>query len=175
MRIQPSLSARLACRWNSGRCKSNCHQDNFCHPLDSVFLFFNYNFLFLFSSMISLLIYLWDYIFTCWLHKIFFTRHWISFCIRRTCVWCYWELSNRYTNGFVSGVVRESEDPEWSVNFKKGCLGLLQVNLEKSKLIEASEPVYTEDYAGVTVNEAYTVMEVSWSAIQQFRSVCGQV
>lgn len=38
---------------------------------------------------------------------------------------------------------------------------MLQVNLEKSKLIEASEPVYTEDYAGVTVNEAYTVMEVS--------------
>ncbi|XP_064610827.1 vitellogenin-6-like [Liolophura sinensis] len=71
------------------------------------------------------------------------------------------KLSNRYTNGFVSGIVCESEDPEWSVNFKKGCLGLLQVNLEKSKLIEASEPVYTEDYSGVTVNEAYTVMETS--------------
>lgn len=44
----------------------------------------------------------------------------------------------RYVRGNVKDIHHEADDPEWSVNVKKGLLSMLEMNLEKRKELRKS-------------------------------------
>lgn len=69
---------------------------------------------------------------------------------------------SRYVRGNVRDIQHEADDPEWSVNVKKGLLSLLEMNLEKRKEMEQSSPI-PQVVRPQSSNEGamYSVMEVS--------------